>query len=231
VEGTGFDLAIGEDEDAVGETIGLGPVVGDVEEGDAGAGTEIGEDLTDVGAGFVVEGGEGFVEAEDGGLEGEGATEGDALGFAAAESDGAAVEDGIEVEPVAEFGDSLADAVDGPASEFEGEGQVLADGEVIEEGAVLGDETEAALARGGAGDIGAIDEDTACGYGAESADGFEEGGLAGAGTAHEGGVAAGRDLEGEVGEGEGAGVNGDVVEGDHVSVGSGKGWREVRRYG
>jgi len=153
------------------------------------------------------------------------------LGFAAAEAVGTAVEDGIELEPEAEFGDALADAVKGPAPEFEGEGQVLSDGEMFEEGAVLGDEAETALAWRGEGDIGAIDEDAAGGDGTESADGFEEGGLAGAGTAHEGGVAAGGDLEGDPGEGKGAGMNGDLVEGDHVSSGGGSGWRGGRGCG
>jgi hypothetical protein len=164
--------------------------VGDVEEGDAGALSDVGEDIADVGAGVVIEGGEGFVEAEDLRVEGEGAAEGDPLGFAAGETLGETVEEMGKPKPGGEFVDAFGNAGGGPATDVEGETEMLADGEVGEEGAVLGNETDPSGSRGFVGDVAAVDADVAGLDGSEAADGFEEGGLAGTGAAHEGGVAA-----------------------------------------
>lgn len=198
--------------------------MGDVEEGDAGALADVGEDIADVGAGVVIEGGEGFVEAEDLRVEGEGAAECDALGFTAGETQGETVEEMGESQPGSEFVDAFGNAWGGPAADVEGEAEVLPDGQVGEEGAVLWDETDPAGSRGFVGDVSAVDADAAGLDGAEAADGFEEGGLAGAGAAHEGGVAAAWDEAGNVGEAEGADLQGDVVEFDHGIRGN-AGWR------
>jgi hypothetical protein len=210
-------------EGVVGEAGGLATVVGDVEEGDAGALADVSEDVADFGAGLVVEGGEGFVEAEDRRVEGEGSAESDALGFAAGEAEGEAVEEVGEAEPGGELVDAFLDEGLRPAADVEGEGEVLADGEVGEEGTVLGNESDAPCARGFEGDVATVDADAARYDGAEAADGFEEGGLASAGAAHEGGVAAARDVAGDVREAEGADLKGDVVEFDHGLRG-GVGW-------
>jgi hypothetical protein len=164
--------------------------VGDVEEGDSGALSDVGEDIADVGAGVVIEGGEGFVEAEDLRVEGEGAAEGDTLGFTAGETLGETVEQMCKPKPGSEFVDAFGNAGGGPAADIEGEAEMLADGQVGEEGAVLGNETDPAGSRGFVGDVAAIDADMAGLNGAEAADGFKEGGLAGTGAAHECGVAA-----------------------------------------
>lgn len=219
--GGGFDSAIAQLEGVVSEAGGLATVVGDVEEGDAGALADVGKDIANLGAGFVVEGGEGFVEAEDLWMEREGAAECDALGFAAGQTEGKSIEEGSEAEPGSEFVDACGDAVGGPAADVESEGEVLTDGQVGEEGAVLGDESDAAGARGFEGDVATVDADVAGHDGAEAADGFEEGGLAGTGAAHEGGVAAARDAAGDVGEAEGSDLKGDVVEFDHGFRGNG----------
>lgn len=63
-----------------------------MEQGDPGSLADVGEDIADLGAGFVVEGGERFVEAEDLWVEGKGTSEGDALGLAARKAWGKAVE-------------------------------------------------------------------------------------------------------------------------------------------
>jgi hypothetical protein len=189
--------------------------VGDVEERDPGALADVGEDIADVGAGVVVEGGEGFVEAEDLGVEGEGAAEGDALGFTAGEAEGETVEEVGESEPGSEFVDAFGDAWPGPTADVEGEAEVLPDGEVGEEGTVLGDEPDATGSRGFVGDVATVDADMAGLDGAEAADGFEDGGLSGTGAAHEGGVTAAGDAAGDVGEAEGPDLKGDVFEFDH----------------
>ena len=98
----------------------------------------------------------------------------------------------------------------------EGEADLVGNGHGREEGAVLGDEAEAALAGGDAGDVAVVEPDLAVVRGTEAADDFDERGFAGAGAAHEDGVGGGGDVEGNVLEGEGAGFPGDVLEADHV---------------
>jgi hypothetical protein len=197
--------------------------VGDVEEGDPGALADVGEDIADVGAGVVVEGGEGFVEAEDLWMEGQGAAEGDALGFAAGKAEWESVEEVGEPEPGREFVDAFRDAWRGPTADVEGEAEVLTDCEMAEEGSVLRNETDAAGSRGFVGDVATVDADAAGLDGAEAADGFEDRGLSGTGAAHEGGVAAAGDAAGDVGEAEGADLKGDVFDFDHGFRGS-VGW-------
>lgn len=198
--------------------------MGDVEEGDAGALADVGEDIADVGAGVVIKGGKGFVEAQDLRVEGEGAAEGDALGFAAGETQGQAVEEMGESEPGGEFVDAFGNARGGPAADVEGEAEVLADGEMGEQGAVLWDETDPSGSWGFVGDVTPVDADATGLDGAQAADGFEQGGLAGAGAPHERGVAAAWDVAGNVGEAEGSDLEGDVVEFNHGIRGN-AGWR------
>ena len=77
-----------EDDDAVGEGVGVDGVVGD-EEADAVERGEVAAQVAaDVAAGAGVEGGERFVEEQQAGLGGQGAGEGDALGLPAGQGAG-----------------------------------------------------------------------------------------------------------------------------------------------
>jgi hypothetical protein len=149
VTDSGGALGAGDDplfeaEDDAGEAIGFTLVVGDVQDRDAGGTMEIGEHGTDFVAGIVVEGAERFVEAQDIRAEGQGASEGDALGFAAAQALGVAVEQGGEAERFGDFGDTGAHVGVGPFPNAQSEGEVFGDGEVMEQGGFLGDEADAA---------------------------------------------------------------------------------------
>jgi hypothetical protein len=211
----GDDPAVLQEEHDVGEAGGFAAVVGDVEDRDPGAAAEILEHGADVVAGVVVEGAERFVEAEDGGVGGEGAAEGDALGFATGESVGEAGEERAEAEPVGEFGHAGVDAGAFPAADHEGELEVLADREVSEEGGFLGDEADATSGGRAVGDFAAVEAKASGEDGAEAADGFEEGGLAGAGAAHQDGIRAGGDGERHAVEPERSGLHGELFGVDH----------------
>ncbi len=92
--------AVLEDEDAVGEGDGLDGVMGD-DEADAAEAGEVGaQGVPDVGAGGLVEGGEGFVEDEEPGAGGERPGEGDPLGLAAGELRRLPVSQVADAEPV-----------------------------------------------------------------------------------------------------------------------------------
>src|SRR4051812_13883570 len=74
-----------EDDHAVGEADGFADGVGDEEDRLVGFEPELLELEVEEGAGLGVEGGEGFVHEEDGGVKDEGAGDGDALAHAAGE--------------------------------------------------------------------------------------------------------------------------------------------------
>ena len=160
------DFAVAEVEDVVCEALDFALVVGDVEDGDAG----VLDGILKEGAGFFVgvgvECGEGFVEAEDARAYGEGAAEGDALAFAAAEVVGEAGKEWGDAEVVGEFAYAGVDGFGFFPADFEGEGELLGDGEVGEEGSVLGDVAEGAFAGFEVGDFALSEEDLAGGDGA-----------------------------------------------------------------
>ena len=86
-----------EDDDAVGEGVGVDGVVGD-EQADAVERGEVAAQVAaDVAAGAGVEGGERFVEQQEAGLGGQGAGQGDPLGLAAGQGAGPVV--GVVGEP------------------------------------------------------------------------------------------------------------------------------------
>lgn len=184
---------------------GVGGIVGD-EDGEHFLVGEPGfEAVEEVVAGLGVESGEGFVEEEEAWLGGEGAGEGDALCFSAGEvARGARGERGSSDE--VEHGGDAAVLL-GKGQRGESIGDVGGDGEVREEGWMLGDKAGVAAA-GGDVDIGgavgegaSVEGDVAGVGGFEAGDEAEEGGLAGAGGAEDdgpgGGEAAG-ELEAEV---------------------------------
>ena len=95
VPGAGLDDAAGlHDGDGVGEVSDEGHGVGDEQAGEVVAGLEVAEEVDDLGGDGDVECGDGLVEDEEGGAEGEGAGDVDALALAAGELVGIAGEGG-----------------------------------------------------------------------------------------------------------------------------------------
>ena len=94
-----------EEDDALGEVEGLVEVVGDEEDGLGDAVQEVAKHGLHLGAGDGVEGAEGLVHEEDGGVGGEGASEADALALASGELMGEAMGEagGIESDGDEEF--------------------------------------------------------------------------------------------------------------------------------
>ena len=74
-----------EGEELLGEALGFGGAVGDVEDGDARFMLDGSKEVGHLDSGFFVECAERFIEEKDGGTMGEGAAKCDALGFAATE--------------------------------------------------------------------------------------------------------------------------------------------------
>ena len=75
------------------QALGFAGAVGDVKDGDAGFAVDVLEEAAHFLVQFLVEGGERFVEAKDGGAMGEREAEGGALGFASLEFVRRAVEE------------------------------------------------------------------------------------------------------------------------------------------
>jgi hypothetical protein len=199
--------------------------------------------VEDIGAGVGVEVAGGFVGEEDGGIDGEGAGDGDALAFAAGEFVGEVVGSFGEANEVEEFVGAVAGFAAVPATEVEGEGDVFFAGEGGEEVKELEDEADFVAADAGEvvigepGEADAVDGDMAGGGGVESADEVEEGGLAGAGGSDEGDHFALGDGEGDAGEGDDFALAveflGEVGDIDHGEVlvllkrmPEGRGWTE-----
>jgi hypothetical protein len=203
-----LDAGVVHDNDLVGELEGLLLVVGDKDGGEVDVFLEIEEPAAEFLADFGVEGAKRFVEEEDFGLGGEGAGEGDALALAAGELVGEAVAEAGEADHFEEFVDAVGDFLFGRAvfaADFEAEGDVFKDVEVTEEGVVLEDEADAALAGRGVGDVLAVEVDAAAAVGIgvfEAGHDAQEGGFAATGGAEEGDEGAGGDLEFEVFEGD-----------------------------
>ncbi len=189
--------------------------MGDEDEGFALA-VEVVEEFEDFFAGFGVEVAGGFVGEDDEGGVGEGAGDGDALLLAAGELVGFVVEAVVEADLGGEFGGDGAHLFVGGAAVVHGDGDVFADGELLDEVVGLEDEAEVAIAGGGevvvveGGDVLAAEEVVARGGLIEAAEDVEEGGFAAAGGAHDADVFAGVDVEGDAAEDVGLDVAGDV---------------------
>ena len=137
----------------------------------------------------AVEGGEGLVEQETFGARGEGAGEGDALGFSAGEVAGGTGGERGSADEVEHGGDAAV--LHGQGQAGEAVSDVGGDGEVGEESGLLGDESGTALSGGdvdvggavGKGAVGkgaAIEGDAAGVWGLKAGDETKEGRLAGA---------------------------------------------------
>ena len=128
--------ALLEHDDGVAEAFDLGHVVACEEDGAVGLGPVALEPGADEVGGVGVEAGGGFVEQEHVGRVDEGFGEGDAGFLAGGELAGGAVEEGVEVELVGEFGDAAVELADGV--EVAVDAEVFADGEAGGEGDVRG---------------------------------------------------------------------------------------------
>ena len=221
---------MGDEQDGLGFARGVGGA-GDDGRGVLGAGVELGEEVTegglDLGAGNGVQGAEGFVEEEDGGVRCEGAGEADALTLAPGELPGEA---GGQGWVQAGKGQDLCRAGCGVfvAHQLKREGDVALDGHVGKETGLLDAVADgAAKIDGVAKGVGdTLDADLAGGGLDERVDGSEEGGLAGAGAAEESGGGSLLELEGDVfQDGAGLGFVGDGGElyggGGHRSLSGG----------
>ena len=213
------DLALLDDEDLVGAADGGEPVRDD--EGRAAL-HEVAEAVLDHRFGLGVERAGGFVEDEDARVGEDGAGDGETLTLAAGELDAALADDGVVL-----LGEALGELVyAGDAAGFHellfggvgtAEEDVFADGAVEEEG-LLQDDAEllAITAEADGGEVDAVDQDLAAGRGVEGADQRDDGGLAGAGGADQGGDGAGFGFEADAVKDGLVGLvgEGDIVEGD-----------------
>lgn len=210
-----FHTAAVHDEDAVGDFEGFFLIVGDKEAGDVDFIMEFAEPAAEFFADLGIEGTEGFIEEEDFGAGGQGAGEGDALALAAGELGGVAFFHAAELDEVEEFIDAVGDFPGGVFADAEAEGDVFEDGHVLEEGVMLEDEADVAVAGGAFGGVFAFENDGTLVGGFEAGDDAEEGGFAGAGGTEEGDEFAGGGFDGDVIEGfEGAEGFGDVLDED-----------------
>jgi hypothetical protein len=216
------DASLLDDQDLVGAADG-GEAVGD-DKGGTALHEEV-EAALDEGFGFGVEGAGGLVEDEDTGVGQDGAGDGEALALAAGEFDAALADDGVVL-----LGEAVGELVyaGDPAGVHEllfgglgaAEEDVLADGAVEEEG-LLQDDAQllTVVAEAEGGQVGVVDEDLATAGGVKAADEGDDGGLAGAGGAYEGGDGAGLGLEADAVQDGLAGFVGedDVLE-DYVAL-------------
>lgn len=192
--------ALVENAGLVGYGEGLFEVVADVDDGKIEVTLHSMQQGADSLARSFVEGADGLIEKQHLGLEHEGAGEGGALLFAAAEVGDAAFEQGLDAQHIRGAGYPGGYVAIGVISCSQAEGDVLLDGEVRKQGVVLRDVADGASAGLEGGDVAGIDEDASGVGAAEAAEALEKDGLAGAGRAEHDKVRAAGDLEAEVAE-------------------------------
>ncbi len=166
------------------------------------------QELEDVLAGGRVERAGGLVGQHQAPLADQGPGDGGALGLAAGDLVGEAVGDlGVEAHLFERGEGGLAGLADAHAVEFERQGRVLGGGQARHQVVVLEDVADVAAAQRGQLLLGerrerrALDDDLARGGRVEAPGEVEQGGLAGAGGAHDGHQLSG--LDGQLGVDEG----------------------------
>ena len=191
--------AVGHEQDAVGEQDGLVDVVGDHERGLPGVADQAQHLVLQGAAGEGVERAEGLVHQEEGGLDGQGAGDADALLHAARELGRLAVGGVAQADEVEHLVGVVLDLGAGPVlvAAADGEGDVALGGEPGEQG--VGLEDDGAVERR-AGDLVAVHDDDAGVRRLEAGEDVEDGGLAAAGVADEGDELAALDAEPDVAE-------------------------------
>src|ERR1044071_1205584 len=137
-----FQVAAGEDDDAIGDLHGLLLVVGDEQGGDVQVVVQgdqpFAEFLPDLG----IHGAEGFVEEQHAGFGGQGAGDGDALALAAGELVGVTAFEFLQGKQLDALLRARADFGAFPFLDPETEGDVLEHGHVLEQGVILEHETD-----------------------------------------------------------------------------------------
>lgn len=180
-----FDSSVVEYDQSVGEGHGFDLVVGDVQHGGAQGGVEFLDFYTDLSAQGGVEVGQGFIEQEQTGSTGDGASHGDSLSLASGQLSGIAFEQVFQAQHAGDFFDAGADGFGRFAPEFESEGQVVAYGKMWVKGVTLEHHGDVAVAGWCVCHVAGADE-----YGAfvgffQACDGAEQGGFAAARRADE----------------------------------------------
>ncbi len=196
------DGAVTNPDDAVGDVEHF-EVVGGGDDGGPAFLIHLAEEVDDRLAGVEVEVAGGFVGENDGGVVGEGAGDGDALLLAAGELRRLVEEAMAEFDPFEDAGGFLVGVCVRHAGEDHREGDIFKSSHHGDEIERLKNVPDLAGAQPGEfqgvelGDVDFVDEDFAGGRFVEAADRVEEGGLAGAGGAHDGDVLAFVDGEGD----------------------------------
>ena len=148
-----LELAVVDDGDLVGDLHRLVLVVRDEHRRHVDDVVQLAQPLAELGANARVEGAERLVEEQHLRLGRERAREAHALPLPARELRGVAVAEALELDEVQELVDALGDLGLRPLAHLETEGDVLADGHVLEGGVVLEDEADVALLRGERGRV------------------------------------------------------------------------------
>ena len=203
------ELAADDDGEVVADAQCFVAVVGDVHGGDVESGQEFGEQRAQVFAGGLVERGQGLIEQQQAGLDGQRPGEGDPLAFAAGQRSRGPGGQGRDSQAVEQ---RIGAGARGLAAGLRPEPDVPGDGQVREQGGVLEDQADAALFGGQGGDVGSGQADAAGAVRAEPGDGFQEHGLAGPGRAEDGQDLAGCDGQADRAEAEGSGLAGQVAD-------------------
>ena len=190
------------DHDPVGHGQGLLLVVGDHDGGDAQLTLDVADLRPELGPHLGVQGGQGLVQQQVGGLEGDGPGQGGALLLAAGHLGGIL----FPVFPQPHhLQDLLAAGQTLLAAEFfllvEAKEDVLLHRHVGEEGVGLKDDAEVALGRGQGGAVLAADANAAGGGGLQAGDDAQQGGFAAAGGTEDADELALFDLQGDVPQG------------------------------
>ena len=191
-----------EDGDAVGDLHRLLLVVGDEDGRHVHLLVEPAEPVAQLGADPCIERAERLVEEEHAGLRGERASKGHPLPLAARELCGIPVGVALQLDELEELVDTRADLLLRPLPDRQREADVVAHGHVLERGVVLEDEADVAVLRGQAGRVLAGEEHPPRVGPFEAGDDPQQGRLAGAARAEQGGEGALGDLERDVVDGE-----------------------------
>jgi len=195
------ELAVFEDGEAIGDAEGFFLIVGDVDGGEAGGFADAADFAAHFQSQFCVEVTEGFVEQKAGGMNGEGAGEGNALLLAAGELGRAAVGIGFHADHGEGFGGAFFLIGFTEIANGEAEANVLHDGHVGPEGVTLKAHHGVAMLGADAGDIEAVEGDLAGGGFEQTGDETQKSAFAAAAGAEEEEKFAGFYFEGDIAQG------------------------------
>ena len=181
-----LELALVHDHDPVGEAHGLLLVVGDEDDRDAQVALDLLQLLAHLLADLGVQGGEGLVEKQQGGLQEQGAGNGDTLLLAAGELAGILLFRAAHADQGQAVLHGLVDLGLGDLAQLQAEGQVFINGHVGPEVIALEYHGRGALFGGQVDDGLTVHGDVALGHVQKAADGAQDRSLAAAGGAQEG---------------------------------------------